>query len=194
MSHFDHICTDPSHPPIVQSRGQETLYKQVLEKVVTQGKAGVEAADIVGSISAEVIPILRQPSDSVYEGGRLQSMRRQIAGDWGEVFCKLDNLGHLSGWLINDCQFEGDEQHLVMCLFAFEAVRNLFAIVNQLRSALPHDTIGYLRTLYETLLRSRFILRFSDVDADLPGRYLYYANSKRNFQRVIDASYCITGT
>ena len=178
MSRFDHICTDPSHPPIVQGLGQETLYKQVVDKVVEQRNAGVKATDIVTTISAEFIPILRQPSESVTEGGRLQSMRRQIAGNWGKIFCKLDNLGHLSGWLINDCHLEGDERHLVMCLFAFEAVRNLFATVNQLRSALPHDTIGYLRTLYETLLRSRFILRFSDVDAELPGRYLYYANSK----------------
>ena len=59
--------------------------------------------EIVDLMSREVVSVLNNPSDCVYEGGRLQSMRRQIAGDWGEVFCKLDNLGHLTGWFINDC-------------------------------------------------------------------------------------------
>ena len=163
---------------LVQGLSQATLYKLVLEKVVIQREAGVEDAEIDSSISTDLISLLSQPSDGVDEGSRLQFMRRQIARDWGEVFCRLDNLGHLTGWLINDCQRDGDERHLVLCLFAFEAIRNLFAIVSQLRSALSQDTIGYLRTLYETFLRSRFILKFSDVDADLPGRYLYYTNSK----------------
>ena len=178
MAPAKYICTDPSHPPVFQGLGQETLYRVVLKKVVAHREAGVAEVDIVRSVSAEVIPILSRPWESVYEGGRLQSMRRRITEDWGGVFCRLDNLGHLTGWLINDCQTEGDERHFLLCLFALEAIRNLFAIVNQLRSALPQDTIGYLRTMYETCLRSRFILKYSVVDAELPGRYLYYTNSK----------------
>ena len=178
MAPVQNICTDPSHPPIVQGLGQETLYKVVLEKVLVHRKAGVPEANIIHSVSVEVSSILSRPWDSVYEAGRLQSMRRQIAREWGGVLCQLDNLGHLTGWFINDCQSDGDERHFLLCLFALEGIRNLFAIVNQLRSALPQDTIGYLRTMYETCLRSRFIFRYSKLDPDLPGRYLYYTNSK----------------
>ena len=42
----------------------------------------------------EAVSMLSSPSDCAEEDGRLQSMRRDIARDWGEVFCKLDNLGH----------------------------------------------------------------------------------------------------
>ena len=105
-------------------------------------------------------------------------MRQQIAKDWGKMFCKLDNLGHLTGWFINDCDRDGDELHFVLCLFALEAIRNVFATVNQLRSALTQDTFGYWRTLYETLIKSRFILRFTEQDTELPGRFLYSTNSR----------------
>ena len=33
------------------------------------------------------------------EGFRLQQMRQRVARDWGEVFCKLDNLGHFD-WMV----------------------------------------------------------------------------------------------
>ena len=94
MAPVQNICTDPSHPPIVQGLGQETLYKVVLEKVLAHRKAGVAEADIVHLVSVEVSSILSRPWDSVYEAGRLQSMRRQIAREWGGVLCQLDNLGH----------------------------------------------------------------------------------------------------
>ena len=32
--------------------------------------------------------------------------------------------------------------------------------------------------MYETCLRSRFIVKYSELDPELPGRYLYYTNSK----------------
>ena len=141
-------------------------------------KEGVEYNEITGLMSEEVVSMLSNPSDCVSEGGRLQSMRRQIAGDWGEVFRKLDNLGHLTGWFINDCNSDNDELHFVLGLFSFEAIRTLFATVNQLRAGLASETFVYWRTLYETLVKSRFMLRFSREDADLPKRFMYYTNSK----------------
>ena len=74
-------------------------------------------------------------------------------------------------------QADDEELHYVLCLFALEAIRNVFATVNQLRSALTQDTFGYWRTLYETLVKSRFIIGFVSQDVDLPGRYLYSTNS-----------------
>ena len=137
MTTVKYICTDPSHPSLVRGQGQETLYEVVLDKVVVLRKTGVPEADIVTFVSAEMTPILDRPWDSISEAGRLQSMRRKIARDWGGVLCQLDNMSHLAGWFINDCHNEGDERHFLLGLFALEGVRNLFAIVNQLRSALP---------------------------------------------------------
>ena len=172
-----YICNDPSHPPIVRGLGQTTLYQQISEKVGGYVKEGVEHNEITSLISEQVVSMLSSPFEGVSEGRRLQSMRRQIARDWGEVFCKLDNLGHLTGWFINDCQRDNDELHRVLVLFSFEAIRTLFATVNQLRVGLASETFVYWRTLYETLVKSRFMLKFSKVDADLPGRFLYYTNS-----------------
>ena len=172
------ICNDPSHPPIVQGIGQKTLYQQISEKVENYVKDGVEYNEITGLMLGEVTSMLSNPSDCVYEGGRLQSMRRQIARDWGEVFCKLDNLGYLTSWFVNDCnQDDNGLLHFVLGLFSFEATRTLFATVNQLRAGLASETFVYWRTLYETLIKSRFMLKFNEEDADLPGRFLYYTNS-----------------
>ena len=91
---------------------------------------------------------------------------------------KFDNLGHLTGWFINECNRDGDELHFVLCLFGLEAVRNSFATVNQLRGALTEGTFRHWLTLYETLVRSRFILRFAKQGTDLPSRFLYHTNSK----------------
>ena len=157
--------------------GQSTLYEQISEEVANYKKDGAEYNEIVDLMLEEVISMMNNPSDCVCEGGRLQSMRRQIAKDWGEVFCKLDNLGYLTGWFINDCDSDNDELHFVLGLFSFEATRSLFAIVNQLRAGLTSETFVYWRTLYETLIKSRFVLKFSKADADLPGRFLYYTNS-----------------
>lgn len=177
MAGFKYICTDPSHPPIVQGLGQKGLYRQISEKVADYAKDGVEYNEIIGLMLGEVLSMLNTPSDCVYEGGRLQGMRRRIARDWGEVFRKLDNLGYLTGWFINECQSDSGELHRVLALFSFEAIRNLFATVNQLRTGLASETFVYWRTLYETLVKSRFIVKFSEEDADLPGRFMYYTNS-----------------
>ena len=83
----------------------------------------------------------------------------------------------MTGWFINDCQRDNDELHNVLGLFVLEATRILFATINQLRAGLASETFVYWRTLYETLIKSRFILRFSKEDVDLPGRFMYYTNS-----------------
>ena len=177
ISPLDHICTDLSHPPIIRNITQETLYQRVSNLVAEHKKAGVSDDEIVRQVASELIPELTKPSKGGFEGFRLQQMRQQIARDWGEVFYKLDNLGYLTGWFINECISDGDELHFVLCLFALEAIRNMFATVNQLRSALTQDTFGYWRTLYETLVKSRFILKFSEKDPDLVGKFSYYTNS-----------------
>ena len=174
-----YICNDPSHPPIVGGLEQKTLYQQISEKVEDYVKEGVEYNEILDLMLEEVASMLSSPSDNVNDGGRLQDMRRNIAEDWGEVFCKLDNLGHLTGWFINECQLDsgGGELHYVLGLFSFEAIRMLFATVNQSRAGLASETFVYWRTLYETLIKSRFMLKYHKEDADLPGRFLYYTNS-----------------
>ncbi len=173
------ICTDPSHPSLVKRFGQKTLYRQISEKVASHVKDGIEFNEIADLMLEEVASMLSSPSNCVEEDGRLQDMRREIARDWGEVFCKLDNLGHLTGWFINECQLDkgGGELHCVLVLFSFEAIRMLFATVNQLRAGLAEETFVYWRTLYETLIKSRFMLQFSKKDADLPGRFMYYTDS-----------------
>lgn len=179
MTYFEYVCTDPSHPPVIRHLGQKTLYKQVQEAITTHEREGLSREDIVSRVSGEFIPRMIAPSDSVSEGFRLQQMRQQIARDWKEVFCKLDNLAHLTGWFINECDRERDPTglHFTLCLLALEAIRNVFATVNQLRSALPEDTFGYLRTLHETLVKSRLLKEYTQSDSDLPGRFAYYTNA-----------------
>lgn len=177
MARFNHICTDPSHPPIIQHINQDTLYQQVSKKIADYMNAGIGHEDITRRVSGEIIPQLTKPSNSVGEGFRLQQMRQEIDRDWGDEFRKLDNLCHLTGWFINECIHDSDELHFVLCLFAFEAIRNMFATVNQLRAALTDDTFGYWRTLYETLIKSRFILKFSEQEPDIAGRLLCHTNS-----------------
>ena len=71
--------------------------------------------------------------------------------------------------------------HLVQGLLVLEATRNLLATVNQLRSALASETLGYLRTVYEIYVKSRFLAGFAGVDADLPGKFSYFTNSYAGF-------------
>ena len=180
ISPLDHICTDPSHPPIIRRNiTQETLYERVSNLVAEHTKADVSDDEIVRQVASELIPELTKPSNGGTEGFRLQQMRQQIARDWGEVFYKLDNLGYLTGWFINECHIEciSNALHFVLCLFALEAIRNMFATVNQLRVGLSSDTFVYWRTLYETLVKSRLILKFREEDKDLPDKFLYYTNS-----------------
>lgn len=179
MARFEHICTDPSHPPVIGSPGPYTQYEQVSAAVGSNEEDGLSSEENVRLVSGWLIPQMASPSSFGAEGYRLQQMRQQIAGDWKEVFNTLDNLCHLTGWFINDCDRDVDagELHFVLCLLAFEAIRNVFATVNQLRSGLSSDTFGYLRTLYETLVKSRFLKEYADSEPDLPGKLAYYTNT-----------------
>ena len=75
MAPVQNICTDPSHPPIVQGLGQETLYKVVLR---LQG--GAQSKQVRGDLSsvvtsrAEVTPPNRaRPSSDGRESPRATS-------------------------------------------------------------------------------------------------------------------------
>ena len=181
MSGIQPYCNDPSHPPVIDGVGEEMLYKRVSRIISELRERDVPANDIARLVSREFLPILGTPSEG--HAYRLQQMRQQISRDWKDTFCKLDNLGHLVGWFINDCQDDkGDisttrELHHVLCLFGFEAVRVVFAVVNQMRSALPDDTFGYLRTLHEAYVKSRFLVEFSPQDPDLAARLWYHTDT-----------------
>ena len=61
----------------------------------------------------------------------------------------------------------------VLSSIACHASRPLLAAVNQYRSALTDETFGYWRTLYENLIKSRLLLRYSQMDEELAGRFVY---------------------
>ena len=177
MSGIQPYCTDPSHPPVIRWPGQKMLYERVSKTISEIRHSGVPADDIARLVSGEFLPILGTPSDG--DAFRLQQMRQQISRDWRDTFYKLDNLGHLVGWFINDCQLDegSSESHHILGLFGFEAVRIVFAVVNQLRSALPNDTFVYLRTLHEAYVKSRFLVKFSPEDPDLAARLWYHTDT-----------------
>ena len=179
MARLEYYCTEPSHPPIFRIAGQKTLYKTMSEAISEHETAGVSFEDMRQLLLTEFADVFAKPSDHVEEGLRIQGMRRQIASEWGEVLYKLDNLSYLTGWAIIGCvrEQEGSELHFVQGLLALEAIRNVFATVNQVRSALAQETLPYLRTLHEIYVKSRFLDRFSVVDPNLPGRFSYYNNS-----------------
>ena len=108
-----------------------------------------------------------------------ERVRQRFAEDWGPVLSKLENLGFLAGWLINKCATEdgAGELHSALCHLAFEANRTLFAVTNQLHALLAHETFGYLRTMHETFVKGRFLMRYAVEDPDLAGRLLYHTNA-----------------
>lgn len=179
MAKWEYFCNDPSHPSIIREFSQETTYREILRKIEEKVTAGVAKEDVSDVLAPELVLQLNSPAKSVEQGYRVQSMRRRIADVWGEVFQQVDNLCFVTGWFVMDCmRTDNEELHYVLCLFALEGIRNVFATVNQLRSAFTQDTFGYWRTLYETLVISRFIIRFASEDVDLPGRFLYFTNSR----------------
>ena len=200
MVRANHVCTVPSHYPVIERFTQKTLYRRISSEIAEHKKSGMADGDVASIVAGRLIPQLQVPSNGVEEGYRLQQMRDHVARDWGDVFHELENLGHVTGWFVNECLWERpkvdvgseDELHLALCLFALEAVRNLFAVVNQLRGALPQDVFGYWRTLYETLVHSRFLLRFAFKDGDLPGRFLYHTNIRylRLYERFATVGTC----
>ena len=107
-------------------------------------------------------------------GPRIQDMRRRIAAEWGPVFNQIENLAHFTGWLSLDLLRESGTMNHVLSSLACHASRPLLAAVNQYRSALTDETFGYWRTLYENLIKSRFVLQFSEEDLELASRFVYY--------------------
>ena len=189
----EYVCTDPSHPPIISYSGRDSVYQQVRASVKTHERDGLSKEEIVRQVTAEILPHLSAPSGHWSDLLSVQQMRRTIADDWSEVFCKIDNLGFLIGWFINECaqEREAGELHNALCNLAFESNRNLFAVVNQLRSGLWQDAFGFLRTLHETLVKSRFLRKRTEEDSDLPGRFFYYTNATylrlyREFASIYD--------
>ena len=173
-----HVCTDPSHPALVQFPGQKRLYRQVLDKIEALVRSSAQDTDLTNLLSEEVKQLLSQPTDSVEEGYRVQGIRREVAEEWGSVICRLENLAYLTTWFMNDRVGKTEDPlRFALCLLALEATRTIFATTNQLRGALAAETFGYWRTLYETFVNSQFLLQFSKQDSDLPWRFARSTNS-----------------
>ena len=141
-------------------------------------------------VSNDVVQMLNTPCRNWDDGLGIQRIQRGVAKSWKGVFLKLEGLGFLAGWFVNECAQEkntGDLHH-ALCTLAFESNRTLFAIVSQLRSALADDTFVYLRTLHETLVKSRFLNKYTEQDPDLPGRFIYYTNKsyKKFYERFAE--------
>ena len=174
-----HLCTDPSHPPLFQFPGQKALYRLVLERIQKSADAGTGAEDIVSSISDEAMQLIAQPTADSAEGYRIQGLRRRVGDEWGAVLHKLDNLAQLTKGFVLDRirEKESDQLNFVLCLLALESTRTVFATVNQLRGALAAETFGYWRTLYESYIKSQFLLGNTARDPDLPKRFAHSTNS-----------------
>ena len=177
------VCSDPSHPPLVQFPGQKGLYRQVLDKVEALTGSSTEDDDVARMVFDEMISVLSQPTDSTEEGHRVQGIRRSVAKEWGSVLCRVENLAYLTSWFMLGRIRDTDKDPLdfVLCLLALEATRTLFATVHQVRGGLADETFGYWRTLYEIFVIGRFLLRFSEEDSSLPGRC-----SNSTYSRYLD--------
>ena len=175
-----HVCTDPSHPPLFQfPQQQETLHRQLLDEAEALAGSRPPDRQPADVLPGEVDELLRRPADSVQEGYRVQGIRRRVADEWGSVLCRLENLAYVATWFVNGQLDNRNDGHLrfVLCLLALEATRTVFATVHLLRGAMATETFGQWRTLYETFVYSRFLLRFSEDDPDLPGRFSRSTNS-----------------
>ena len=147
-----------------------------LKGLLRHEEKGVPPEKAILRVAEEVMDV---PFGNGLDGRRLRALRRSIEQEWGDVLRKLMNVGELCGWLITKCsgcsgQKDGSELHFALCSLAFEANRTLFAITNQIRSALPSDTFGYLRTLHEIVVKSLFLRKHTEDDPDLPARYLLH--------------------
>ena len=146
------------------------------ENLAAGAEEGSDEDALARRIAEEFSALLSTPSDYLEEGFTIQRIRRQIEQQWGGAFVKLENVGYLAGWAMIECIGEGpdEELHLVLCLMALEALRTMWATVNQLRSALAEETPGYLRTMHELSVQSRFLTAYAANDPDLPGRFAYF--------------------
>ncbi len=184
---MEYICTDPSHPPILSQSGRRSLFREVSSAVTNLAQETSSEEEIVERVSGDVIQILNTPFRDYDDGLGEQHSRRNVAHSWKDVFIKIEGLGFLAGWFINECAQEHNARdlHYPLCHFAFESNRIIFPIINQLRSSLADDTFVYLRTLHETFVKSRFLKKYTEIDRDLPGRFIYYTNAtyKRFYER-----------
>ena len=172
-------CTEASHPPVFRYAGQESLYKKILASFAKHESTGVSPDAMMRLLITEFEDVLVRPSDYVQDGLRVQSIRRDIASIWGDVFYKLENLANLIGWCTLSCfrNREESELHFVQGLLLLQAIRNVFATVSQMRSGLAADTLGYLRTVHEIYVKSEFLKKHGTLDSDLPGKFSYYNNT-----------------
>ena len=179
MARTTYVCTDPSHPPLIADRGGGELYRHVREAAAGYEQEQLTSEAAAERIAASLLPRLGTPTDGWGEWTHTQNVRRMVANDWSDVFSRLENLGYLTGQLINHCAQESnaDELHPALWGLAFEANRTLFAVVHQLRGALAEYTFGYLRTLHEIHVKSHFVTTHAHEDPDLAGRLLYYTNT-----------------
>ena len=67
-----HVCTDPSHPALVQFPGQKGLYRQVLEKVEALVRSGAQDADV----TSQCIPGSRRGRGRPQRGRETDPCRR----------------------------------------------------------------------------------------------------------------------
>ena len=71
----EHVCTDPSQPPIIPHPGQRTLYQHVLAAIANTERKESTTEGIVRLVSAEISPRLTTPADHWSEGLKAQNMR-----------------------------------------------------------------------------------------------------------------------
>ena len=187
MRPSDYVCTDPSHPPIYGHTERKSLFQLVSEQVVACARDGLSAEEVARRVSGDVVQRLTANLGHWSDGMRIQEIRRMVGHHWKDVFVKAEGLGCLVGWFINECAPEEDspQLHHALCHLAFEANRNLFVITNQLRLALADDSFVLLRSLHETLVKSRFLKKHTRDDPDLPGRFMCHTNAvyKRFYER-----------
>ena len=169
-----YMCNDPGHPALFEVYGQDGLYHSTVPRVSDLIGSGHTVSDAALTLSPEVLAALSDPPVGWESGPRIQDMRRRIAAEWGPVFNQIENLAHFTGWLSLDLLRESGTMNHVLSSLACHASRPLLAAVNQYRSALTDETFGYWRTLYENLIKSRFVLQFSEEDLELASRFVYY--------------------
>ena len=172
-----YICNDPGHPALFEVYGvygQRGLYHDTKPRVADLLASGHTVSDVTQALSPEVLASLSGPPSGLEAGPRIQDMRRRIAAEWGAVFNQIENLAHFTGWLSLDLLRETGTTCHVLSSLSCHASRPLLAAVNQYRSALTNETFGYWRTLYENLIKSRFVLQFSEEDPELADRFVYY--------------------
>ena len=169
-----YLCNDPGHPALFEIDGQKGLYHDTLTRVSGLLTSGHAVNDVTRTMSPGILSSLSAPPVGYESGPRIQGMRRGIAAEWGPVFNQIENLAHFAGWWSLDLLREEGLMQYVLSSIACHASRPLLAAVNQYRSALTDETFGYWRTLYENLIKSRLLLRYSQMDEELAGRFVYH--------------------